>query len=200
MNWSAKAAWLYAGNQPDWGKVAKYGIQVIYIDPRDAIYAKQLVADIRNRGLTPGAYVATSWYVGTSEGFGDYVSFLANSVIPKGSLAEAPPLMLDLETVPIYWAAAIIREYRKHQPARPTAYTNEPFKDSTVVPTVIMQQANLHWYVQLYQGDMTAVDPAAAMMQVARIYPPNMVHPFYDGARWGTDHKDGCYFTLERMP
>jgi hypothetical protein len=31
-------------------------------------------------------------------------------------------------------------------------------------------------------------------------YPPNMLHPFYDGARLPADARDGCVFTAERIP
>jgi hypothetical protein len=53
---------------------------------------------------------------------------------------------------------------------------------------------------------MSPVDLASTMMQTARIYPPGMVHPFYAGERLPPDEdvpydtKDGCVFTLERVP
>ena len=50
----------------------------------------------------------------------------------------------------------------------------------------------LHWYPQMYYGDMSPADPAAVMLEVTRIYPPEMVHPFYDGACVPADARDGC--------
>lgn len=200
MNWSALAAWLYENDQLDVAKAKAHGIEVIYIDPRST-NAAQVAAAIRAAGLTPGAYFATSWWPhATPAEFAQSVSNLLNHVLPRVGTAEAPPCMLDLEAVTYTWCAAAIANYRRHQPLRPTAYTNEPFKDSSIVPIDALIKAKMHWYLQLYAGDMTPVNEARATLQVCRIYPPSMVHPFYDGAALPSDAQDGCVFTLERIP
>lgn len=200
MNWSALAAWLYENDQLDVAKAKAHGIEVIYIDPRSS-NAAEVIAAIRAAGLTPGAYFATSWWENATPAvFAQHVSDLLNATLPRGSAAEAPPAMLDLEAVAYDWAQLAVQSYRTHQPARPTAYTNEPFKDGSVVPLAALMKANLHWYVQLYADGMEPVNAARAMLQTCRLYPPMQVHPFYDGAALPSDAQDGCVFTLERIP
>lgn len=201
MDWGARAAWIYLNDQPDYAKLTRNRITVVYLDPRST-NAATVITDLRAHGLVAGIYTVPGWW-GTSDpaAYAKTTSDLANRLIPRQRPAEAPPLMLDLEGVSKDWQAETVAAYRRYQPARPTAYTNAPFQDGTVVPTQTLVDAGLHWYVQLYYGNMSPCDPAAALLEVCRwAYPPTMVHPFYDGARVPGDWRDGCVFTLERMP
>ena len=198
MDWSRLTAWLDEGSTVDWAKVSKCGIGTIYVDPRSA-NAVQVIADIQAHGVLAGAYTATSWEPSLSGAdFADYTSGLLQKFLPRKT-AEAPPYMADLEAVSVEWQTEFVARYRQHQPARPSSFTTEPWKDGTVVPLPALEQAGFHWYPQLYHGDMSPADPAAVVANACRWYTPQLVHPFYDGAVLPGDHRDGCVFTLERL-
>jgi hypothetical protein len=47
---------------------------------------------------------------------------------------------------------------------------------------------------------MSPADPAAVVLEAARIFTPNAVHPFYDGAHLPPDARDGCVYLMDRIP
>lgn len=197
MNWSAVSAWLDENTVPDLSKISRHQIEVLYIDPRASNVAA--VKKMCTSTLV-GAYVAASWYGSDPVAAANLASKQVQAYFPKVG-AEAPPAMLDLEDRTLAWKATFIRQYRRHQPARPTAYTDAPFK-SGEAPISVLGQESMPVFVQLYQGDMSPVDASAAILDVCRAgMPALMVHPFYDGAvpvNYGA--RDGCFFTLGRLP
>lgn len=202
MDWNRLAAWIYLSSTVDWTKAYAYDVGVIYVDPRSP-NAAAVIADIRSHGCSPGIYTVPSWAptLGGSD-FAIYTSDLLNKFLPRGALAEAPPYMADLEARSVTWQQSFLTTYRSYQPARPSSYTNEPFKNGSVVPIPDLKTAKFHWYPQTYYGDMSAADAAAVMLDLCRWgYEPSMIHPFYAGERFPwEDHRDGCVFTLERLP
>lgn len=200
MNWSGKAAWIYEDATPDLvAKAQRYGLKVVYLDVRRTGHAASIAA-LRNAGIVAGAYFASSWFATSAVAFADEVNVILNGALPKGTAAEAPPCMLDLEECPVQWVNDCLVRYREHQPKRPTALTDEPFQGG-VLPWPEIRAAGMHYYPQLYHGDMSPADGAAVVLEACRyLGDPNKVHPFYDGEHWGSDQRDGCYFTLERMP
>jgi hypothetical protein len=200
MNWRAVMTWIDKDAGVDFAKCRRYGITIILVDAR-SVNATQVIAEIRAQGLTAALYFAT-WpqYPVDAGAFAAEVSRVSNILIPRTG-PEAPPLMLDLEQKSKQWIHDCISTYRRYQPHRPTAFTTEPFQDDTVIPMHAIHRAGIHWYVQLYRGDMSPVDSSAAVLEVCRWgFPADMVHPFYDGARLPADHRDGAVFTLERLP
>ena len=200
MNWNALAAWLYLNDEVDWAKADRYGVQVIYFDPRSG-NAPHVRDEILAHGRLPGIYTVPNWCPGLSGSqFALWTSQQLQRLLPRTG-AEAPPYMADLEAVSIDWQRAFLQTYRSYQPRRPSSYTNEPFKDGTVVPVPELAAAGFHWYPQTYCGDMHAADAAAVVLEVARWgFPADRIHPFYAGERLPADHRDGCVFTLERLP
>lgn len=201
MDWFAKSTWIYKNNYPDLIKADSRDIRVIYIDPNSG-NTKQVMNVIRDHGLIAGVYFASSWApsIWTATTFADWISGVLNSVAPRVGTDEAPPCMLDFEEMPIEWVTEAINQYRKHQPNRPTALTDEPFQGG-VLPWQAVTQSHMPYYPQVYKGDMSQADAAAVVLEACRYYGnPNMVHPFYDAHHWGTDQRDGCYFTLENLP
>lgn len=199
MDFSARAAWIYENGVPDINKIHKYGIKVVYIDPRST-NAKAVIAQLRSAGIIAGAYFADSWneQMNPTE-WAAWASKLLNQVLPKIG-AEAPPCMLDLETHDTVRQGALIDKYRSHQPSRPTSYSNGAMQAPNA-PWAQIKKYALPYYVQLYIGDMTPADAARAVLEVCRYYgDAKKIYPFYDGARYGTDQIEGCYFTLERLP
>jgi hypothetical protein len=200
VDWGKLGAWIYQDGVPDYAKLARHNIGSLYVDPRSA-NAAQVLADATAHGYQAGLYIVAAWAPGMSGAhFAKYASDHLQRLTPW-RYPEAPPCMLDLEGVSKDWTAECVTSYRTYQPRRPTSYTNEPWKDGTVVPTDVLKAAGLHWFVQLYYGSMAPADSAAAVLEVCRWgYNPTMVHPFYDGQRLPADARDGCVFTLERLP
>lgn len=205
MNWRSLAAWLELDADADLTKCARYGITLVYVDPRSGNAAAQ-VAKLREGGFNAGIYAAANWRPELDgAGFAEYVSLFVKALIPQAfplpSQSAGAPVMLDLEAVSIAWTSACLARWRQLRPIRETAYTNEPFKDPSVVPFADLEAAGLHWYAQTYYGSMTPADAAAVMLEPARWgFPADRLHPFYDGARLPGDHRDGCVFTLSRLP
>lgn len=199
MNFAEKSAWIYKETDPEVEKAAKYGIKTVYVDPRSA-NAPQVVSKLRAAGITAGAYFARDWQpTMTAIELAAWISQRLNALLPK-TAAGAPPVMLDMEVGGnTKFAADLILAYRAHQPARPTAYTNAPFQGG-YVPYVALQQRGMPFFVQLYYGGMQPADAAAAILEASRNMNPRDVFPFYDGAHPTADQREGCYFTLERMP
>lgn len=200
MDFAARAAWIYENATPDLAKIHRHEIKVIYIDPR-SLNAAAVISLMRYAGVVVGAYFADSWHEEmTSTEWAAWASKLLNQVLPRVGTSEAPPCMLDLETHDIARASNIISAYKSHQPARPTSYSNGAFQAPNA-PWSMLHKYNMPYYVQLYNGDMSPADAARASIEVCRYHSSaKLVFPFYDGARWGTDQVEGCYFTLERMP
>jgi hypothetical protein len=197
MNWTTLGAWIYKDDTYVKAICDRHNIGVIYIDPRSG-NAQQVAASVRADNRTAGVYYVPGWTPGPTPQ--QHAQIVSDYVQKAGIIVTGEPVMLDLEQLSIPWVEAFLKSYRQHLPQRPTAYTNEPFQNETVVPVATLQKYGLHWYPQTYYGDMSPADSAAVMLEVSRIYDPTMVHPFYDGAHLPADVHDGCIFTLERLP
>lgn len=205
MRWNDFAAWIDHGEDVDLAKLAGHNIKTIYIDPNSANAAEQ-ITKLTNAGVAAGIYVVANWYPGASPTtFVATVHEFVKRLIPKTYYAstqqKGAPVMLDLEQVPYKWIEDVTTLYRQAMPRRETAYTNEAFKDGSVVPIAAMVKAGFHFYPQCYLGDMSAVDTAAACLDLARWgVPADHIHPFYDGSCLPPCYRDGAAFTLGRIP
>jgi hypothetical protein len=206
MDWNRLAAWLDKDDTPDYPKLAQHNIGVVYIDPRST-NVRDVKGGCATHGIIAGIYIAADWMPSwTAAMYADWTSEQLNTFLPRSTHPEAPPCMLDIEKPRgTAWAETFIQAYRKHQPVRPTSYTNEPFQGG-LVPVGALALAKMHWYPQMYYGDtlpdgrLRPADAAAVMLEAAREYPAEMVHPFYDGKQLPGDARDGCVFTLGRIP
>lgn len=206
MNWDARSAWVYEGTIPDPAKAARHGIEVVYVDPRSA-NAAAAISTLRAAGLTPGIYTSPNWEDALGgAAFADWTNGVLNSLLHRVGAAEAPPYMADLEGRDVAWQTAFLDRYRQHQPGRPSSATVAPFQGG-YVPTAHLAARGFHLYPQLYYGDplpdgrLPSADPAGVLLEMARQgFPAAMLHPFYDGAALPSDARDGCVFTLERIP
>jgi hypothetical protein len=201
VDWTALAAWIYLDSTVDWAKVDRYKISTVYIDPRSG-NASEVRDDIRAHGKQCGAYTVAAWKPDLGgAAFSVWTSQRLQALLPRQAGSEAAPYMADLEAVSQQYQRDFLTDYRRRQPARPSSYTNEPWKDGTVVPIPELVKSGFHWYPQLYYGGMSPADGAGVVLEVCRWgFPADRVHPFYDGARLPLDRRDGCVFTLERLP
>lgn len=194
------SAWVYAGWTLDRDRIARYGIDTIYIDPR-ADNAHDVIKSLRANQTRPGLYIDPHWQGDDADphDFADWCSTGLENLLPRDGRNPADPFMADLEGFASDWIVAFIIEYRKHQPHRESGATIEPFQGG-LIPTLDLTARGFNIYVQTYYGDMRPADAAACVLEQARAGDPLRVHPFYDGAALPPDHRDGCIFTLERLP
>jgi hypothetical protein len=201
VNWDARAAWIYedTGFSDVAPKLTEHQIGAVYVDPRSA-NIEALIADIRSHGLVPGIYTDPSWMPQMNGvGFAQWTSYMLNKYLPRTS-GEAPPYMADLEQMSLPWQRTFLAAYRLRQPRRPSSVTVAAFQGPVLALTT-MRLLGFHLYPQLYYGDMSSADAAAVVLELVRLgFPADRVHPFYDGVRLPSDARDGCVFTLERIP
>lgn len=205
MDWSRLAGWLYENGTPDIEKLRRYKIGVVYVDPR-SLNAEQVIRDLRAAGVNAGLYEVPQWYPGiTASAFATKVSTDIQRLIPQAyplpTQTQGAPVMLDFEQLPRQWIADFAASYHRLRPARETCFTTEPYKYGQDIPIPELAALGWPWFVQLYTADMSPVDdPAWALLAIARGYPPQLVHGFYDGARPPARATDGAIFTVERLP
>lgn len=201
-SWDDRSAWLYENDPIDLAKIAKYGIKVVYVDPRSG-NAKSNCVQLRAAGVTPGIYFDPHWF--SVPTIRSQAQTISDFVQKYGILVVGEPVMLDLEQLPQAWLSEFIHWYRAYLPQRPTSITVGPGQDSSVLPVAACVAASMHLFVQLYEGpDML---PAAASKVwptndnlEASGYPSDMIHQFYDGKALPWNATGGCIFTLERLP
>jgi hypothetical protein len=197
MDWNARSAWIYQNDPPDYPKLIRYGVSVVYVDPRSG-NAKGVIDEMRGHGIVPGIYFDPHWNESLTpkqqaKVISDYVQIA--KLIRLGE-----PVMLDIELLPIPWVEEFVKSYRSYLPSRPTAVTVASFQ-APVIPISAFLSAGFEIYVQLYYGDMSPADGSASCLELVRAgYPPSKVHPFYDGKRFPSDARDGAIFTMERLP
>lgn len=203
MDWTQLAAWIYRDSTIDLAKIRAHKIGTVYVDPRSS-NAATVCGALRFEGVTPGLYYSPGWFAGPTPQ--QHAQKLSDYVQKAGIISGGEPVMVDLELLSPPWVRTFLTSLHAHLPRRPLAYTNCPFQNETVVPVATLAGFGMHWYPQLYYGDtlpdgrLRPADAAAVIAEVARIYPPELVHPFYDGAALPADARDGCVFTLERLP
>lgn len=210
MIWMKRGAMLYKEDPVDWPVADGHGIEVFYVDER-ATNAAAVLADVVGRGHSGGLYFCASeeWWptLPTPAEIVAHVKERVRALIPQAyplsTQQRGAPVMLNYEPPRCSkdWLAEVLRLYRVALPSRETCVCFPARQDQTVLPLVAMRNAGVHWYVELFYGDMSPDNAAAAMLQAARLYPPSMVGPCYDGAALPSDWiDDGVIFVEERIP
>lgn len=226
FDWRSRLTWI---GRTDSGVVRQRlydrGISGLGYSPLDP-GAKVHMDAVRSEGKQPFLYSDPHWYGLAGDGsalkYRQQLDADCARLLKPGEM-----LMVDLEQVSAEYVKRLLNGALGNrglvgsnnpssptgtQAGRPLAYTNEPFKDGTVVPLADIAIAGLHFFPQLYYGDMSPADTGAVVLDLARWIesdisatpkgelPAAIVHPFYDGARIATDQRDGAYFTAERIP
>lgn len=209
---TVRGAWLYENDPLDLAKIAKYAIEVLYVDPRSGNAADN-IKQLRDAGVIPGIYFDPHNFdrptiLAQAQTISDFVQkgqLNADGTYTK-LLQIGEPVMVDLEQLPQAWLSEFIHWYRSYLPSRPTSVTLGPGQDSSIVPVAAFVAAGIHLVVQLYEGTLMTPAPASKVWAtneslVAAGYPRSLIHPFYDGKAfpWNAT-SDGTIFTSERLP
>lgn len=184
-------AWIYKDGVP------RAWDGLIYLDPR-SINAAEVIQKLHANGKRYGIYYSPGW--DSWPGPLAAARTASKHLSRLGLNGSDQPIMFDLETTNVAWVRRFLAAWRTLRPFRKTAYTNAPFQGG-YVPSLALRLARVDVYIQTYYGDMRPADGAAALLEIARQgTPPARLFPFYDGAHIPADARDGCVFTLERIP
>lgn len=164
-----------------------------------------------------GLYIDPHWYGLAADGHAlDFRKVVDDAI--ASLLRPGEPVSLDLEVVSLDYVRRLFLGssgnrglLRSGNTAKPTGtqqglrilrYTNEPFKNGTVVPTdVFARCSELQWDPQMYYGNMSSAAEAAVVLEIARWgINSDVIHPFRDGMLIASDDRDAMYFTAERLP
>jgi hypothetical protein len=207
---SFRAIWIDAGNDADYAKLARYGIDRPYFDIRDPRVTQQYLLEVHARGFKPGVYAAWNWPEAgkTGPSFASWLSAALEAVAPS-SASTFPTVCVDIELHSPAYVLAFLKRWRELRPARVTDWTLEGFQGGLFSPldTLAIARANVRIIAQLYTGSMAplAADRVALDL-VLHSFPPARIFGFYDAAtltpepgaepsRW-----EGYAFTQGRLP
>jgi hypothetical protein len=195
--------WVDAGNDPQWEKLERAGIDWVYLPLSDPVAdVRRRLLDCRARGYRGGVYSAWNWYGDPSGAeYAETVNRLVRQVAPDATNSW-PKVMFDDERHDPHTIEQLLTTWRKLRRWTDTAWTMESMQggwmDEGFVQTVI--GAHVRLVPQCYVGAMRAVDSLAAARDLTRRgFPDALISPFYDAAQLPIDW-EGFAFTMGRLP
>lgn len=173
---------------------------------RDPTVTRDVLDDVRARGLPPGLYAVRSWYPNlTPEHFASHVSAELDRIMGSATPADYPFICLDFEPTSVGGILACSLQWRKHRPNRVTDLTIEGHQGGLFTGAQLRTVAKRFRFLlpQSYDAPMThGWDPYfMARDLVEHGCPLEKIRPFYDAAlvndlQWW----DGYAFTMQRLP
>lgn len=184
--------------------------------------AKEHMAACRSEGSQTGGYIDPTWF-----GLGDDGEALAfrkktDELVVTCGMKANDHLQIDCEIVSLEHLRRTVEGAPGNrglfgsnntlnpvgtQADKKPSYTNMPFQNHTVVALDVIVKYGLHWFPQLYYGNMARADAAAVILEILRdmrawagVNYAELVHPFHDGMAWTSDQRDAAWFTAERLP
>lgn len=199
--------WVDTGNDPDFAKAVKHGIDGFYFDMFDPRvtegYLKPLVAD----GYRVGVYMASNW---GQFGYGflsgkdiaEVVVKRVREIQGKSAAPSFPKVQIDMEEHDPALISEVILELRRLLPKKDFSWTMEGFQGGWMDPAFVKTVVDSRFRVvpQAYYGDMT--DTAEDMVLrdlLKRGFPESSVSLFYDAASLPAGW-NGFAFTQGRLP
>jgi len=211
-----KYLWVDKGNDPDYAKVQRHGINGLFFDLTDARLNKTYLNGVRyaGPGYAVGVYVAHNWpdfHSDNGARHAELVHAKLEAIAPKTG-NSFPKVQFDIESVrdPQFYIDCF-RRWRELRPTRDTSWTFEPWQtrpSSWISPALVDTVTDLGIRVvpQYYMGpspsdprDMRPVAPDMEYKRTQAKFPKAAVSGFYDAALLG-DGWDGFAFTQGRLP
>lgn len=200
-----RAVWVDAGSNVDKAKLARYGIDSPYFDPRDPRVTPAFLDTVKAQGFKPGLYFAWNWYpVTTGAAFADTV----DAELRQLGWAGNPPVCIDIEkgdgltdTNVVAYVVSFFQRWRQLRPKRETDYTLEGFQGGLFTPAAVraIVAANVQVCPQFYAGNMSALGHSPTVDLLMAGFPGERLDGMYDAAalpwRWR-----GYAFTQGRLP
>ena len=198
-----RAIWVDAGNDPDYTKLARYGIDAAFFDIRSARLTPEYFGAVRARGLAPGVYFAGSWWPGeTGAQVADTVNERLNAIAPN-TPPDDPRVCADLEEHDVDgYLLPFFKRWRQHRPRRVTYWLLEAYQGGLFSPPDVA--AILHYAIpagpSVYKGDMTPLDPLDVWTNLASAgFPMSSIVGLWDAAHLPAAWS-GFAFTQGRLP
>lgn len=151
-----RAVWVDSGNDPDYAKLARYGITVPFFDPRDPrVTAQYLDAVAAHPNIdTCGIYTAWNWQSWTGPQYAEWtdqqlrrIGWMGNAIV-----------CLNIENHDINgYVIPALRRWRQLRPSRKTWWTLEGMQGglfSGNQPSTV-NALNIILAPQFYEGNMT---------------------------------------------
>lgn len=195
-----RACWIDAGNDPDYAKLAKYGIDTPYFDPRDPrVTASYLDSVKAHPGIaTCGLYFASNWGDWTGPGFAEDVDKVLRRIGWRGN----PPVCLDIETHDITgYVLPCLQRWRQLRPTRRTWWTLEGFQGGLLTPPAValLAAGDIRIAPQFYAGDMTPLTHSPVIDLLMAGVDGTRIDGMYDAAHLPYSWR-GFAFTQGRLP
>lgn len=203
------AVWVDNGQDPDYAKLARYGIRLPYFDPRDPRVTAAFLQAVADHPAidTCGIYTAWSWQPDFTSPE-RYAEWTHEQLLRIGWQGNAL-VYLDIEkgangitdaTLASY-TVACLKRWRQLRPTRGTALTFEGMQGGLFPPASVsaISSANVRVAPQLYVGAMQPQPHSPIIDLLMAGFPGDRLDGMYDGAalpyRWR-----GCAFTQGRLP
>ncbi len=193
-----RAVWVDAGNDADYQRLARYGIDRPYYDLRDPRVSASYLEAVAARGLRPGLYAAWNWWPELNGG--GFAERVHHELLRIGWMGN-PPVCLDIEVHDISYVLGCLRRWRQLRPTRETDWTLEGMQGGLLGQTAVRQivAANVRVAPSMYAGDMTPLPHSVVIDLLMAGIPGDRIVGMYDAARlpyrWS-----GYAFTQGRLP
>jgi len=184
--------------------------------------AKVHIAACRAEGSQTGGYIDPHWFGLSDDGEALQFRQKTDELVAAVGMKANDHLQIDCELVSPEFLRRTVEGstgnrglFGSKNTQKPTgtqadkrgSYTNMPFQNHTVVDFPVIARYGLHWFPQLYYGDMSPADASAVILEILRDMRAwaganyaEQVHPFHDGLKYTTDQRDAAWFTAERLP
>lgn len=194
--------WVDAGNDPNFTRGAKSGIDGYFMPLFDARTTKAQLQGIRDRGLAAGVYVGHGWWQPIS------AQALADKVFTEFQRVRVQGLRLQMnhEQKDAAYILANLSALRAKDPTLPLSWTLEGKQGGWFTPSFVQALIDLSVRVvpQSFWGAEGRIDGRYAEDMILRDLtrrglPETLVSLFYDGADLPRDYQ-GYVFTQGRLP
>lgn len=200
-----RAVWIDNGSDPDYARLARYGITAPYFDPRDPRVTPTYLDGVKAHGVSPGIYFAWNWYTPRPP------AVLAQTMsddLKRLGWAGNPPVCIDIEkghglddTNVVAYVVAFFQAWRALRPTRPTDYTLEGFQGGLWSPQKVKQlvATNVGVCPQMYDGAMRPLAHDVTLDLLIQGFPGERLAGMYDAAALPYNWR-GYAFTQGRLP
>lgn len=198
-----KAVWVDAGQDPDWVKLPRYGIDTVYLALGDSRTTKAALQSAAARGYQVGVYMAWNW--------GEYVGLTGPQMAEEvhrrvqplaWSATSRPKVQFDIEEHSPGKIASCFERWRQLEPKRDTSWTLESMQGGWMSADFVRRivACKIRVVPQFYLGNMEPVAADMALRNLTRRgFEESRITGFYDAATlpaWW----NGWAFTQGRLP
>jgi hypothetical protein len=190
--------WVDAGNDPDFTKGTRHGINGYFMPMFDARTTRATLQAVKARGCVAGIYFGHGWYGALTP------DQLVAKVTAEYKRVQVPDLrvMFNLEQHDPDYIAAVLEKWRAGHKYVGTAWSPEGMQGGWMSPSFVQRVvgARVRVVPQCFIGNMERRESDMVLRDLTkRGFPESSVSMFYDAAQLGAGW-DGYAFTQGRLP